>query len=140
MSRKSDFSSFIRTLAGRDACDLDLHFDSQYTGIVVAARKESAWEPTTLFKKRDGFLLLVSLASNGQRWRYAVTPLEYVRRGPLPMRMPPPRAEQFAHARGYMKTRERALRAAEAACDGLLKALREKKKGRTEAFASEHDV
>jgi hypothetical protein len=116
-----------------------LHFETQYTGI-VPTRKENAWEPTTLFKKRDGFLLLVSLAANGQRWRYAVTPLEYVRRGPSPMRIPPPRAEQFAHARGYMKTRERALRAADVACDGLLKALREKKKGRAEAFASEHDV
>lgn len=102
--------------------------------------KASAWQATTLFRRRDGFLLLVSLAANGQRWRYAVTPLEYIQRGPQPMRVPPPRAEQFAHARGYMKTRERALRAAEVACDGLLKALRSKKKGRTEAFASESDV
>ena len=85
-------------------------------------------------------LLLVSLASNGKRWRYAVAPLEYITRGPLPLRMPPPRTEQFAHARGYMKTRERAMRAAEAACDGLCKAMRAEKKGRAVSFASESDV
>lgn len=98
------------------------------------------WESTTLFRRRDGFLLLVSIAANGQRWRYSVAPLEFVRRGPLPMRVPPPRVEQFAHARGYMKTRERAIRAAEAACDGLLRALRSKRHGKIESFASESDI
>jgi hypothetical protein len=105
-----------------------------------ASKETSKWEATSLFRTRDGFLLLVSLATNGKRWRYAVTPLEFVSRGPLPLRMPPPRSEQFANARGYMKTRERAMRAAEAACDGLRRAMRAQKSGRAVSFASESDV
>jgi len=86
--------------------------------------KEGPWEPTVLYRKRNGFLLLVALAANGQRWRYSVTPLEYINRGPLPMRIPPPRVDQFAHARGYMRTCDRAQRAAEIACDALQKTLK----------------
>jgi len=61
---------------------------------------------------------------HGVRWRYSVTPLEYAQR--------PRSATQWAKALGYTRSRERAVRAAETACDALIKAEKfSKKRGET---------
>lgn len=77
------------------------------------ASRSTDWQTLSCERIRDGYYLLVAKAANGVRWRYSVTPLEYVQR--------PRRAVQFAKASGYMRSFERAVRAVEAACDGLLK-------------------
>lgn len=83
-------------------------------------KKKTAWSALLLERQRDGFHLLVARSANGVRWRYAVSSLEYVQR-PLGRL-----SRSFARASGYMTTRERAMAAAEAACDGLVRAGKEK--------------
>ena len=108
----------------------------------MAKTKRSAtdWEATSLHRERDGFYLFVAKATNGPRWRYTVTTLEYVQRGPRPATLAPAHAVQFAAARGYMRSRERAMKAAEAACDGLLRAVAAAKKGHLVASKSASDL
>lgn len=99
------------------------------------------WEPTSLHRLRDGFYLLVARATNGPRWRYTVTPVEYTQRGAsLPSIRMGYKAVQFAQARGYMRSRERAMKAAEVACDGLLKALAAERKKKRVASVTLNDL
>lgn len=86
--------------------------------------KSIAWATLSCERTRDGYYLYVAKAANGVRWRYSVTPLEYTQR--------PRRAAQWAKALGYTRSYERAVRAAEVACDALIKAEKSpKKRGET---------
>jgi hypothetical protein len=82
--------------------------------------KPASWQTLSCQRVRDGYYLFVAKASNGVRWRYSVTPLEFTQR--------PRRAVQWAKALGYARSRERAIQAAEASCDGLIKAEKSPKK------------
>ncbi len=94
--------------------------------------KSTSWATLSCERVRDGYYLYVAKAANGVRWRYSVTPLEFTQR--------PRRAVQWAKALGYARSHERALQAAEAACDGLIKAEKSStKRGetRTEMYGGE---
>lgn len=76
--------------------------------------KSTAWTTLSCERVRDGYYLYVAKAANGVRWRYSVSSLEYKQR--------PRSATQWAKALGYTRSYERAVRAAEVACDALIKA------------------
>lgn len=91
--------------------------------------KPSPWITLSCERVRDGYYLFVAKATNGVRWRYSVTSLEFTQR--------PRSSVQWAKALGYTRSYERAVKAAEVACDALIKAKKSSKKrgeARTEMY------
>jgi hypothetical protein len=76
-----------------------------------------AWRPIELELCKDGYLARVTRSRfcAAPRWRWSVTPLEIVERGPS-------RTVERAHARGYCKSPDRAMEMAEASIVALHKA------------------
>ncbi len=95
--------------------------------------KVTEWRTLSCERVRDGYYLYVAKASSGVRWRYSVTPLEYTQR--------PRSAAQWAKALGYARSYERAVQAAEASCDALLKAEKsQEKRGEITTRAYEGEI
>ena len=79
----------------------------------MSVKAKETWRTLSCEKVEGDYYLFVGKSANGVRWRYSVTPVEYAQR--------PRSAFQWARASGYMRSFERAIRAAEIACVALKK-------------------
>ncbi len=88
------------------------------THLLGETQHPMSWEPIDEELVRDGFIARVTRTIRAKRWRWVVSPQEYVQRRPS-------QPVEHASARGYAPTRERAREMAEAAITGIAGARRD---------------